>query len=177
MAYKRIIAIVLLLLSLFSFTACKKDTKEKKNDEEELVNILEQPDDYVGKFKVPSSDEVEDGSTLSIIADINENFDKIEIASKTSSDDSLVHESFEINCYGITVSIFKCDSNNKKLIEARDNGEVTFYTASGNVLQKKVAAANGSYVMIFSSSTNANGEDCSKKNTELIEKFKSLDLE
>lgn len=176
MKFKKAFAVIALLLLLFSIAACKENKKNEKA-EEELVNILEQPDDYVGKFKVPSSKDVEEGSALSIICYINEEVDEIEEAIKTSSDDVYDLESYSIDCYGVDIEIFKCHDSSKKLSEARESGTITFYSAQGKELAKRIAATNGNYVIMFRSSSDSNSNDCSEKNNEIIKKFKELDLE
>ena len=175
MKYIKIFISVSLITLLF---ACEnnKAKKDSKKETEELVNILEQSDDYIGKFKVPSSKDVEEGSALSIVTSINENVDKIEIAEKISCDDTSVLESYKVDCYGVGIEIRHYQENSTKLNEIRENGKITYTSAKGKILAEHTAVTNGNYALIFLSQTNSSGDDCSEKNNEIIEKFKSLEL-
>lgn len=144
---------------------------------EKGVNILEQPNDYVGEFYIPSSKKVEEGSALSVLTNINEELFKINSAAKTMSDDPSVLESYRIDCYGVNIELFKYTDDSQRLAEVRESGKFIVRSADGTVLKEFNAVANGHYVIMFLGSTDATGEDLSEQNQKVIDQFKSLTLE
>ena len=143
---------------------------------EKGVNILEQPADYVGEFDVPSSKKVEDGSALSVITNINEEVFKINSAIKTKSDDPTVLECYRINCYGVNIELFKYTDESTRLKEVRETGKFIVRSSDGSVLKEFEAVANGNYVLMFSSSKDAQGNDLKEKNQQIIDQFEKLML-
>ncbi len=144
---------------------------------EKGVNILEQPKDYVGEFYVPSSKKVEEGSALSVLSNINEEVFKIDSAIKTRADDPTVIESYRINCYGVNIELFKYTDESQRLKEVRESGKFIIRGSDGTTILKEFeAVANGNYVLMFSSSKDAQGNDLKEKNQQIIDQFEKLTL-
>ncbi len=167
MSIKRIISVLLIILSMsVCLTSCGKKG----------VNILKQPKDYVGEFNVPSSKKVDNGTALSIVAKINENTFKITDAVKTNSDDTSVIESYRINCYGVSIELFHYNDNSQRLKEAKEQGKFIIRSEQGEILKEYTAIANGNFVLVFSSTKDSYGNDCTESNNKVADYFKSLEL-
>jgi len=162
----KLILLILIILTILAFTGC-----EKKG-----VNILEQNQDYVGEFTVPSSSKLKQNSALSIIAAINESGYKVKTATKTQSDDIEILESYIIDCYGVNIEIFHYSDNSSKLREIKTTGKYCINNENGEVLREFIATTNGNYVLFFSGSVDSYGNDKSKDNNKIVEIFNNLDL-
>ncbi len=164
---KRIISSLVIVLSIMlCFTGCK----------EKGVDILKQPKDYVGEFAVPSSRKVDDGTALSVVTKINEESFKINSAVKTKSDDPTVVESYRIECYGVSIELFQYTDESERLTEAREKEKFIIRSEDGTVLKEFYAVANGNFVLMFNSTKDAQGKDCTESNKKVAELFKSLSL-
>lgn len=167
MNFRKTILLVTLFATIVSMSSCAPKG----------VNILEQPESYVGEFYVPSSKKVETGSALSVISAINEDGYKVKTAIKTESDDPTMIESYKIDCYGLNIELFHYSDASDKLKEATETGKYSIKNASGEVLRSFDAIVNGHFVMIFSSSIDYEGNDRTKENNKIAELFKSLQLQ
>ncbi len=161
----KLFSFILIVISiLICFSGCKPKG----------VNILEQPKDYVGEFYVPSSRKVEKGTPLSIVTKINEDAFKIKSAFKTKSDDPTVLESYRIDCYGVTIELFHYTDDAQRLKEAREQEKFIIRSEDGKVVREFYAVANQNFVIMFNTSKDATGNDCTEQNKKVAELFKSL---
>lgn len=172
MKNKLIISIIAVITAVILITCCSCNSKKNKTG----INILEQPEDYTGEFDVPSSKKVEEGSALSVISNINEEVFEIQSATKTKSDDPTVIECYRINCYGVNIELFKYTDESQRLKEVRESGKFIVRSSDGTVLKEFDAVANGNYVLMFSSSTDTQGNDLKEKNQQIIDQFEKLIL-
>lgn len=167
MNFKRIFSGIILLAIVLTMSSCAPKG----------VNILEQSENYVGEFYVPSSKKVEAGSALSVITAINEGGYKVKTAIKTESDDPTMIESYKIDCYGLNIELFHYHKDSERLKEITETGKYDIKSTSGEVLRSFDATVNGNFVLIFSSTIDYEGTDRTKENNEIIELFKSLQLQ
>lgn len=166
MISKRLLIITLAIVIAISVTSCAPKG----------VNILEQDDDYVGEFYVPSSKKVEQGSALSVISAINEGGYKVKTAIKTMSDDPSLIESYKLDCYKLNFELFHYKEDSEKLNEIIKTGKFSIKNSEGSVLREFDATVNGNFVLFFSGTTDYDGKDRTEDNAKIIEIFKSLQL-
>lgn len=161
----KIISIILIIVTLLSFTGCAKKG----------VNILKQPKDYVGDFYVPKSKKVDDGTLLSVISKINENLFKIESARKTkASDDPTVLECYRISCNGVYMELFQFTDDSIRLKEARESSKYILRSEQGEILKEYHAVANGNFLIMFTSTKDSYGNDRSDVIKQIADYFKTL---
>ena len=141
------------------------------------VNILEQDNSYTGDFDMPKSKDIKEVSALWILTQLRENGYKFDIATKTSSTDNSILESYRFNPYDVNAEIFRYIEGSPNLEEIRKTGKFAIKGSDGSVLQEYTAYINGSYILFFSSNKDYNGNDITEKNQALGKLFESLSLE
>ena len=167
MKNKRIIATIILLITVVFISGCSSDKVG--------IDILKQSKNYTGPFDMPSIKQVDEGSALWVLASLNENGYKIKSAYKTKSDDESMIESYKINCYDVYIELFYYRPTSEKLAEIKDTGKYIIYNSSGDVLKEYPAYVNGQFVLFVGSEKDFEGNDRSEDNAKVAQLFMDLD--